>query len=154
MRIRKATIRDYEILKNMKLLSKREELRYSESLKPIRKTKKHYCNYLEVDLTRINRVIFIALENKKILGMVLGQYFRPLPISKFNKKGYISNLYVHKDYRKRGIGKKLVNRLMRWFKENAVHYISLEIHVKNRVAQKLYKDLGFEDYTIKLTRRI
>jgi len=77
-----------------------------------------------------------------------------LRISKFTRKGYVSNLYIKKNYRYKGIGKKLLNISLKWLKENNVKYISLEIHLKNKNALKFYRDLGFKDYTLKLAKKI
>ena len=154
MKIKKATIKDFESLKRLKILSKKEELNYSPSLRPLSKTKEYYFRYLKSDLKDKERAIFIAMEDKKIIGMILGKYYKPIPISKFKKKGYISNLYFDKKYRKKGIGKKLVMQTMRWLKKQGVAYISLEIHSKNLATQRLYKKFGFKDYTIKLAKKI
>ena len=154
MVIRKASIKDFEALKEIKLLSKKEELKYSPTLKQIVKNKENYFSYLKKDLSHNNRAVFIALDNKKVVGMILAQSFKPLPISKFQKKGYISNLYVLNGYRKKGIGKKLVNYVLRWLKKKNVSHITLEIHVDNKPALKLYHKLGFKDYTIKLAKEI
>lgn len=152
--IRKATIKDFERLKKIKMLSKKEELRYSKTLKPISKSKKYYLEYLKLDLTEPNRVVFIALENKKIVGIILGKFFKPLRISKYRKKGHISNLYVDKAYRNKGIAEKLILEVMKWLKENNVQHASLEIHIDNVAAQNLYRKLGFRDFTIKLIKGI
>ena len=42
----------------------------------------------------------------------------------------------------------------KWLKENNVKYISLEIHLENKKALKFYRNLGFEDYTLKLAKKI
>lgn len=152
--IRKATIDDYEKLKRIKLLSKKEELKYSETLKPLSKSKEYYEEYLQLDLTKPDRALFIAEENKKIVGIILGKFFKPLRISKYPKKGHISNLYVDKAHRKKGIAEKLVLEVIKWLKENRVRHSSLEIHIDNIAAQNLYRKLGFKDYTIKLIKEI
>lgn len=154
MIIRKATIRDFEQLKNMKFLSKKEELKYSKTLKPLSKTKDHYIRYLKADLDSDYRIIFVAVERKKIIGMTLGKFYPSLPISKYKKKGYISNLHIDKAHRRKGVGKKLILRILKWFKENNVPHISLEIHVDNEAAKNIYHKLGFKNYTIKMVKKI
>ena len=154
MMIRKATIKDFEALKEIKILSKKEELKYSDTLKSIDKNKEIFFSYLKEDLNRKNREIFVALENKKVVGMVLAQYFKPLIISKFWKKGYISNLYVLKRYRNKSVGKKLVTHALKWLKKKNVGHVTLEIHLDNKPTLKLYRKLGFKDYTIKLSKKI
>ena len=154
MKIRKATIKDFESLKEIKILSKIEEARYADTLKRISKTKEDYISYLKQDLTRKTRVVFIALEGKKVVGMVLSQYFKPLVISKFKRKGYMNNLYVLKEYRNKNIGKKLIARAWKWLEDKKVEFVTLEVHVDNKGAIALYHRLGFQDYTIKMSKSI
>jgi len=153
MKIRKATIKDFNKLKDIKLESKKDEMIYSDSLKPLKKTIDVYFEYFKAELTKKNSAVFIA-EDKKPVGIIIVTYFTPLRISKFGKKGYVSNLYVQKTHRNEGVGKKLLNASLKWLKNNKVKYISLEIHLKNNNAQKFYRNLGFKDYTLKLAKKI
>ena len=153
MIIRKATIKDFEKLKTIKLESKKDEMKYSDSLKPLSKTIDIYFEYFKAELRKKNSSVFIA-EDKKPIGIIIATYFKPLRISKFARKGYVSNLYIKKSYRNKGIGKKLLNISLKWLKQNKVKYISLEIHLENKKALKFYRNLGFNDYTLKLAKRI
>ena len=153
MIIRKASINDFEKLKTIKLESKKDEMQYSDSLKGLNKTTEIYFEYFKAELKKKNSAVFIAEEEKPI-GIIIVTYFKPLRISKFARKGYISNLYVQKNYRNKGIGKKLVNISLKWLKENKVEYVSLEIHLENKDALNFYTEKGFKDYTIKLHKKI
>jgi ribosomal protein S18 acetylase RimI-like enzyme len=154
MRIRKATLKDFEALKKFKILSKREELKYSKTLKPLKQTRKKYLDYLKEDLTNKTRAVFIAIEDGKIIGMILGKSYNTISISKFKKKGYLSNLYVGRAYRRKGVGKRLILHTLKWLKKQGVPHATVEIHIKNATAYNLYRKLGFEDYTIKLTKNV
>ena len=154
MKIRKAVKEDFKGLLKLRLLSKKEELKYSDTLKPIKESKEYYKEYLQLDLTKPNRIIFIAVDNKKIIGAVVGKFFTPLRISKYKKKGHISNLYINKNYRKKGIAEKLVKKTLEWLKTNKVPHASLEIHTNNQSAINLYHKLGFKDFTVKMVKKI
>ncbi len=154
MEIKRATKEDYERLKAIKLLSKKEELKYSESLKPIEDNEEYFYEYLNRDLKYKSRAIFYAEEKGEIVGFILAQWFRPLPISKFKRKGYVSNLFVKKEARKKGIANKLIETALNWLKEWKTQHISLEIHVDNKAAQQIYKKFGFSEYTIKMTKTL
>ncbi len=154
MTIRKATGNDYERLKELKLLAKKEESKYSRLLKPLPDARRCYLNYLKADLAKRNRKIFIALEDDEIVGMVVVKILKALPVSKYDKKGYISNLYVREPFRNRGAGKKLVQKAMAWLRSKDIPNVFLEIHSKNLSAQDLYRKLGFKDYFVKMTKRI
>ena len=58
-------------------------------------------------------------------------------------EGQITNLAVHPDYRKRGIGKKLMKSLISSLKNEDCNAITLEVRESNTVAKNLYKNLGF-----------
>jgi ribosomal protein S18 acetylase RimI-like enzyme len=152
--VRRAVKDDFNSLKEIKLLSKKEELKYSESIKPIDENKEDYFRYLKKDLKYINRGLFMALSGDRVVGMILAQYYSPLPISKYCRKGYISNLFVVKDFREKGIAKKLIEKGLEWLKKNKTKHVSLEIHVDNKAALKIYRKYGFKDYTLKLSKEI
>lgn len=58
--------------------------------------------------------------------------------------GYIGMLAVSKDYRRRGIGKALVQRVVHRMKKMGCRSVTLETEVSNVTAQRLYQDsFGF-----------
>ncbi len=152
MEIRKATIQDFEKLKSIKLKSKIAERKYNESLRPINKVEKRYSYYLKRDLAFKDRAIFIAIKNDKIMGMILGKIVNTLSITKFRKRGYISNLYVLPEQRRKGIGKRMAKALIKWFRAKNIKNLRLEVYSKNRPALNIYDKLGFKEYTIKMKK--
>ena len=79
--------------------------------------------------------------NNKFIGVIIGNCEN----KKNNKKqGYIAMLAVEIEYRKKGIGKKLVLNLLKILKD--VYHIneySIETEVDNYAALYLYESLGF-----------
>ena len=53
------------------------------------------------------------------------------------------NVAVHPDYRRKGIGKELVEALVASLKENGVYSLTLEVRASNEPAISLYDQLGF-----------
>ena len=70
-------------------------------------------------------------------------------VGNINKKpnkiqGYIAMLAVEEEYRKKGLGKKMVELLIDTFKKNyKVNEISIETEVDNYAALGLYESFGF-----------
>ena len=60
-------------------------------------------------------------------------------------EGYVTNIGVLPEYRKNGIGTKIVNKLIDFSIVKQLSFISLEVRVSNVVAINLYKKLGFEE---------
>ena len=78
--------------------------------------------------------------NNFVAGAVVGNINR-----KPNKvQGYIAMLAVEEEYRKKGLGRKMVELLMDTFKKSyRVNEISIETEVDNYPALGLYESLGF-----------
>jgi ribosomal-protein-alanine N-acetyltransferase len=58
-------------------------------------------------------------------------------------EGHILNLAVHPDFRRRGIGTKLMEEVMDELKKNDCRYLYLEVRVSNLGARKFYERRGF-----------
>ena len=59
------------------------------------------------------------------------------------KGWFISNLAVHPDHRRQGIGRRLVSEGVESARREGARRISLEVRADNVPARKLYEDLGF-----------
>lgn len=57
--------------------------------------------------------------------------------------GDVTNLAVHPDYRREGIGRKLLELLIGLCCERGMQAITLEVRETNTAAQKLYEGAGF-----------
>lgn len=60
-------------------------------------------------------------------------------------EGSITNVAVHPDFRKKGIGEALVNEIIRLGKSLCLEYITLEVRASNTPAKSLYTKCGFEE---------
>ena len=57
---------------------------------------------------------------------------------------YIHDVVIHKDYRGKGLGRKMMEQLVTYSKDKNYCKITLEVRSDNPVAQNLYQSLGFE----------
>ena len=56
----------------------------------------------------------------------------------------IISLLIDKNFRKKGIGKNLINKILRIAKKNKIKQIFLEVSVENKIAINLYKKFNFD----------
>ena len=152
--IRKAAIGDFDQLFKLKLESKKDEKRYNKQLEPIEKVKNKYKEYLIKDLESKHRAVFIALDDGKIIGMIIGRIYRSLHVTGYEKRGSMGNLYVKKSCRKKGLGVKLMEVLIDWFKSRKVTGLTLAIYQENNISKHLYKGIGFEVYCEMMYKKI
>lgn len=113
-----------------------------------------YSKFLKSNIESENCAIFIAEENGDIVGYTLIFIKDEIPIYKNKKIGVISDLYVKKDFRGRGISSKLMESSMEWFKEKGIKFISAPLYPTNKFAHSLTKKWGFVDYKVEVRKKI
>ncbi len=86
-------------------------------------------------------VIFVAFSEKRPIAFTQ-LYPRFSSVSALTN-WHIGDLYVDPTYRKKGIGKMLLEEAFDFAKKDGANYISLNTADDNFNAQKLYKDFGF-----------
>lgn len=79
--------------------------------------------------------------NKKMIGLIIARVDTRGKSQR--KRGYIAMLTIKKEYRKQGLAKVLVDKLLDKFKEFDVDEVSLETEIDNLAALELYKQFGF-----------
>ncbi len=65
-------------------------------------------------------------------------------------EGEVSTLHVLEQYRKQGIGNKLVNMHIDWLKANGCSDIKIMVAIENDNAISFYKSIGFKPNTIEM----
>lgn len=91
----------------------------------------------EDSLARNNYHFLVAEENKEILGYC--GFFMALD------EGEIPNVCVAQNARRRGVGRQLMEELLKEAKECGVTVLFLEVRQSNEAARKLYTVCGFEE---------
>ena len=110
-------------------------------------------NYFKMDLDLINKQdgkIFLAIEDTKIIGLVLGAVNPNDEIDKLTnacaKTGNVLELIVKNSSRGHGIGKLLLNEIETYFKNINCKRINIEVFGPNKSALNFYLK---NDYTIR-----
>ncbi len=62
---------------------------------------------------------------------------------KDDSKAFIHSFYIDKEYRKKGIGRKLLGKVIDILKDENFKEIELTVDPGNKIASRLYKDFGF-----------
>lgn len=78
---------------------------------------------------------FVAVENGRVLGYI--------GISCILDEGYIANIAVYPNERKKGVGTALLERVFSLARDEGLSFVTLEVRVSNSAAISLYKKLGF-----------
>ena len=128
-------------------------LEYFELLSQLSEIKKctleEFIFYLDNIKKNNNHKIFVIEENDKIIGnitVILEQKF----IRGCKKVGHIEDVVVHKDYRGKGLARKLLNFAENYCKKNNCYKIILD---SSEEYKKFYEKNGFRKKNIQMENR-
>lgn len=93
-----------------------------------------------------NSLILVAEDRGTIVGYILGLMKE--------KTGIIGDLVVSRKYRRKGIGKRLTNSMIKYFKENGCTKSKLNVFEKNTTAIKAYSRYGFKKHIAIMTKKL
>jgi ribosomal protein S18 acetylase RimI-like enzyme len=142
--IRRATSSDVERIAELRLLSQE----HSEGANPVvwritEDGKKLLKEKVENDLADSNIHVLLAEVDGEIVGCVQGEVTRRsdyLPIT----VGHVSLIYVMKQFRRKGVGRRLMEELCRFFNSNKAEQLTVRYIIGNKEAEGFWRKLGFE----------
>jgi len=100
-----------------------------------------------------NQVLVAEIE-ERIVGYIIFFVHTRTGLKTRYSWATIYDVYVHSDFRGRGIATKLIERCLEYIKSKNVTHVRLTVWVNNKAARKLYQRFGFEDYMIIMQRTL
>ncbi|MEM3694966.1 MAG: ribosomal protein S18-alanine N-acetyltransferase [Candidatus Bathyarchaeia archaeon] len=91
-------------------------------------------------LTNYNAIGLIAKLNEEIVGFIIGMLHQ----EEGKTVGHILTIDVLPEYRRRGIGLRLLNEIEEIFRGKGANVCVLEVREDNIAALRLYKKLGYK----------
>ncbi len=112
------------------------------------------------EIERLERICFSRPWSKRMLGEELenacaaflvaedadsGQVVGYAGVLVMADEGYITNVAVFPEYRRRGIGAQIIEVFMNFARANRLAFLTLEVRPSNAAAIALYQGFGFEE---------
>ncbi len=86
--------------------------------------------------------VFLVMVDKRAVGFV--QLYKLFHYAKLEKQWLLSDLFVHPDFRGKGLSVALIDRSKQWCKETQACGLLLETEKTNDIGNQLYPRCGFE----------
>lgn len=118
------TIEDYDEVYAMWQITSKRALSSSDSREKIEQYLKH-----NLDMSQV------AVCDGKIVGTVLAGHD--------GRTGFIHHTAVHPDYRRRHIGKAMVEKAVKKITESGINKTQIYCYIDNTTGQNFWKSLGF-----------
>lgn len=123
-------------------------------------TNEYREKYFEKTMNEVNKYegkIFLAIENEKVIGLIVGLINNEEESTydfKASKRGRVTELVVSKECRSNGIGKQLLDKMEKYFKEVGCKGVLIDVFAYNENAQKFYYKNGYFNRNIEVMKKI
>ena len=98
--------------------------------------------YIKDRISKRESTIFISYYESEAAGFV--QLYETFDSLNINKKLVLYDLYVKKTFRKKGVGKLLMNAAKKFAIKKRIKIIELSTAITNKKAQSLYESLKYK----------
>ncbi|MGG5508096.1 MULTISPECIES: GNAT family N-acetyltransferase [unclassified Myroides] len=132
--IKKASVEDLEEVSelfNLYRIFYRQETDLQES-----------TSFIKERLLQGESDIFLVIYDQKAVGFV--QLYKLFHYIKLQKQWLLSDLFVHPDYRGKGLSVALINRSKQWCEETGACGLMLETEKTNIIGNNLYPKCDFQ----------
>jgi ribosomal protein S18 acetylase RimI-like enzyme len=141
---RRAATSDVKRIVELRLLSQE----HAEKSNPLiwritEEGKKLLKQKVENDLANSNVQVLLAEADGEVIGYVQGEVTRRsdhMP----RTVGQVSLMYVVKQFRRKGVGRRLVKELCKFFNSNKAEDLTVRYIIGNKEAEGFWRKLGFE----------
>lgn len=108
---------------------------------------KNYFSYLQKLMSQNNGIMYLALKDKTIVGLIAG-YIEPKDeedriSNRCPKRGIVSDLVVSPHFRSKGVGGELMRTLEQYFSDTDCEFVAVNVFAPNRAAQRFYSSIGY-----------
>lgn len=105
-----------------------------------------YKEHLREMMAAEDTLVLVALNEGKVVGYSVAQIRKSSPAFQREKYGFIEEMAVKADYRRRSIGEQMLEKILDWFKSRNIDMIELEVAAANQVGYPFWEKHGFKDY--------
>ena len=104
-----------------------------------------FLAYLESELDNAHCAVYVAEVNGLVVGYTFGQVLQR-PTLRTRECGYIADLCVRAEFRGRGLGRRLYERLRAWFLSRGIEAVEVQVVRANPASQTFWRKMGFNDF--------
>jgi len=155
MKIRKAKIKDIPNIVKLNYTVMSHHLNFDKKhYKSEKSIKTFQANCFKKSIYSKDKIIYVAEDKNKIVGCISGFNEQNPSIFITEKFGWVEMLIAAQKYRNKGVGRDLVNELMRWFTDKNIKYIKLSVNIKNISGISFWEKFGFKGHILRMKKSL
>jgi GNAT superfamily N-acetyltransferase len=154
MEIRKAKVNDLPTIAGMAMEFMKYHAALDPYLAPARGARKLYFEFFRRAVFSGRSLLLVAVAGEKIVGYALAEITEKEATKKNYRYGLICDVYFEKKHRRLGGMKFFLKEIFGWFREKKIRNVELYVLLKNDIGRKAWGKYGFQEYFLKLKKRI
>ena len=144
MKIRPALLADLLQIVQLRLRNAEYHLTLNKELRLRKDIREQLTKHSRFLIEDIDSTVLLIEAQDQISGYMLGNLKAKHPIFDYPIEGFIGDIFIEEKLQGRGLGKRLVEEMIIWFRAKNVEQISLGVHLANQQAFNFWKKMGFE----------
>ncbi len=147
--IREATEGDLDDVVDLWQLLVEHHRAYSEHFKLARDGRRKWSAYLKEKYSEKSTKLIVADEDGELVGFMLCLLSPGRPIFSEKAVGVISDAYVVKHRRMKGVMKEMLTVGLKWFHKNKIKAVEVSVFAANLEARGAWAQLGFKPIMVR-----
>jgi L-amino acid N-acyltransferase YncA len=147
--IREATEDDLDDIVDLWELLVEHHQAYSEHFKLARDGRRKWSAYLEEKFSEKSTKLIVADEDGELVGFMLCLMSPGRPIFSEKTVGVVSDAYVVKHRRMKGVMREMLVVALRWFHKNKIKAAEVNVSAANLEARSAWAQLGFKPLMVR-----
>jgi ribosomal protein S18 acetylase RimI-like enzyme len=115
---------------------------------------KKFAEFLRKLLKDEEAQVLIALVENKIVAYSITKIDKFPPVFIIEKYAQIYDMAVKGEYRRAGIGEKLMEKIQAWVKSQGLYKIELRVVCENIIGVSFWRKMGFKEYMFVMGKEI
>ncbi len=147
--IRDATEKDLKGIVELWELLVEQHRTYSDHFAIARDGRRKWARYLRQKFSEPSTKLIVAEEEGELVGFMMCLLSPQESIFAEKATGVVSDAFVRKDRRKKGVMKEMLRVALRWFDKNKMKSVEVSIAAANLEARAAWGQLGFKPFLVR-----
>ena len=142
------TAKDEDLSRLTDLVSRLKRLNgeFDPLMAPVDNLEEEARKYLQSTMKDSNSIVLVLEDGGNVEGVLIAKVIDRYFYSP-RKVGQITDVYLMPEYRRRGMGYRIVDEAEKLLRSKGAEMISAEFPMKNVIAEGFYRKLGFREIT-------
>ncbi len=105
----------------------------------------------EKDVGTEEVLLLVATIEEEVIGYIHAKVVSALPVQLVSKMGFIDGTAVTEGHRRQGVGETLYRAALRWFKEQGIGHVRVDVAFNNSEACTFWKKMRFTELSLRLS---